>query len=204
MTVSVKIQRIVGPVNGKNMTEVATVEGDGMVQKDVKANLAVAGEITTRTDDNTVNVTFEAGHGFVDGDRVDIFWEVGGVPGCRYGIAIDMTGDVGLLDGGAGDNFPVLNTEVTVCKCRAEAFNVIGNNMQLLGLYMSGRGNIIVADAVPNAHHPQIFPLPGQVYEWYTGNGVTNPLAGDTVTQIFVSQASTTTQADCRAIALVN
>lgn len=204
MSVSVKLQKITGPVNSKNMTESVTVTGDGLVQKDVQANLAKAGTLTTRTDDDDGVITMGAGHGFVDGDRLDIFWDVGGVKGSRYGITADMTGDLLTVTGGAGDVLPADESPVTVCKCKSESFNVIGNNMQLLSLYMSGRGNIIIADAVPAAHHPQVFPNNAQVYQWYVDSGITNPLAGDTVTQIFVSQASTTTAADCRAVALVN
>src|SRR5688572_26126622 len=72
--------------------------------------VAVAGVLTTRTDDDTGVITTTSAHGLQVGDRVDIYWDVGirrGMLVSAVGSATTITVGTGVGDVGAGDVFPI-------------------------------------------------------------------------------------------------
>ena len=76
-------------------------------------------QITTRTDNDTAVLTFHGGNNAIsDGDTVNVHWVVGGAAGRRTAMTVssisyDTTGQVIIsLDGGAGHNFPAVNSDV--------------------------------------------------------------------------------------------
>ena len=67
----------------------------------------------TKTDANTGTATLASGHGILQDDKVDVFWD-GGV---RYNMdAITVAGNDVTVDGGAGDDLPASDTTMVLCK----------------------------------------------------------------------------------------
>jgi hypothetical protein len=108
----------------------------------------------------------------------------GGVKGHRRGVTVGTVASLSVpIDGGAGDNLPTNLTAVTACVPTEEEFLVTGNNVQYIAAKASRRGIIVFADASNVEKHYIATELEGSStvngggYQWFTGNGVTNPLA---------------------------
>jgi hypothetical protein len=97
-----------------------------------------AGELTARTDNDTGTVTLATGHGQVSGTYT-VFW----AGGKRYNMTGVVTGDTIALDGGAGDNLPVLNTDVVIDEQEEMDFDFIDSDVQLLTASATRRGLVI-------------------------------------------------------------
>src|SRR5689334_13440236 len=96
---------------GSQSSNSSSISADGKVARNPTVPAAVqGGTLTGRTDNDTGIVTMPAGHGFVTSDKVDIYWNVAGVLGSRSGMTATVAGNAVTVDGGQGDNLPVLNT----------------------------------------------------------------------------------------------
>lgn len=179
-------------VDGRTYTRATTVAADGITLKE-KTALAAAktGQLTTRTSSSVGTLTMDSGHGFTTGARLDIYWTEGGVKGHRRGVTIGTVATNSVpFSGGTGDNLPTNLTAVTAQIPAEEEFLVTGNNAQYILAKSSRRGLVVFADASDVELAAVTTELEGSTgggYQWYTGNGVTNPLAGDTVAKVFFS-----------------
>jgi hypothetical protein len=179
-------------VDGVTYTQAASVDADGVVRK---GNTAVAvakvGQLTTRTDNDTGTLTMNASHGITTGVRLDVFWVEAGVRGARRGMTVGTVSVNSVpVDGGAGDNLPTNLNAVTAQVPTEEAFAVTGNDVQFIFAKASKRACVVFADASNvelHAIEEEISGASGGGYQWYAGNGVTNPLAGDAVAKVFYS-----------------
>jgi hypothetical protein len=113
---------------GKTFLQQRTITTDGNVTKDPTLAVAKVGELTTRTDNDTGTVTMVAGHGFITGNRVDLYWS----GGHRYGMTVTVTVNSVVFDGGTGDNLPVVNTDITAMKPQLETFPVVAADLGAL------------------------------------------------------------------------
>lgn len=150
---------------------------------------ATTGTVTARTDNDTGSVTLATGHGITTGGKLDIYWSESGVRKRRINMTVGtVAGDVVPLDGGTGDNFPALTTAVTAMRPQTEAVAVTGDNVVYFGAKSSRWGSVYFLDGSGNllAQFQLNDSDSGGSYIWYTGSGVTNPLAGlTTVTLAF-------------------
>ncbi len=72
---------------------------------------SVAGELSTRTDNDTGVLTLSAMHGVMSGNTVNVFWE----DGSRLGMTVGTVSVNNVpIDGGTGDNLPASSSEVNV------------------------------------------------------------------------------------------
>lgn len=109
------------------------VECDTVIEsKTTMAALAAAktGTLSTRTDDDTGEITLSTGHGITTGMIVDIYWS-GGV---RYGVTVGTVAGNAVPFGGeggegAGDVLPIQTTAVTVCEQTEINLNFDGDDM---------------------------------------------------------------------------
>jgi hypothetical protein len=171
------------PANGK------------LTEKSGATALAAAkiGALTTRTSDTVGELTMNVGHAITTGQRLDIFWDVGGVKGARRGVTV---GTVSVnqvpFSLGAGDNLPADESAITAQVPAEEEFLVTGNNVTVILARATRRACVVFADASNAELHAIEGELDGTSttgngYQWYSGNGVTNPLAGDAVAKVFLS-----------------
>lgn len=166
-----------------------TVDGDngGLGQPTVTA--ALPGVLTTRTDANTGVVTADggSGHGVATSDKVDVYWD----GGRRRNMTATVAGAAITLDGGAGDDLPVVNTEVTFKEPQVETHAFDGDDCLGFGVNAPDYPTTVVFQ---QADGTEIFAVEldgSDSYVWSSESAVTNPLAGVNVGQISYSHGST-------------
>jgi hypothetical protein len=155
-----------------------------VVQESVLA--AQPGVLTTHTDSTHGTLTMtNSGHGIITGQRIDLYWATGQTfnvtVGTVSGTSVPITLSTGTL--------PIATTPIVVGIATETLIAVTGNNLSAM-LYVAppGVGAYFVTDtsgADVNAQY--VYGANGGSYNWYTGNGITNPLAGDTIISIWMS-----------------
>ncbi len=155
---------------------------------------AKIGQLTTRTDNNTGVLTMVTGHGVTTGMRLDVYWTTGS----RRGVTTVVSGDAITIDLGAGDNLPTNLTAVTAQVPAEEAYALSGDDLDFIFARASRRSLVVFADAAD----AELFAIVGELggttggaYQWRdptaapaaSDGGVTNPMAGDAIAKVFVS-----------------
>lgn len=178
-------------------------ESDGGICYDPTIPHGYAGELTTRTDNNTGEVTMEPGHGITPGMVVDIYWD-GGV---QYGVTVGASSTDDLpIDGGVGDNLPTQGTEVIVSPVVEVNVAIDGDELSLLGIqqqfanltdtspghiaFRDGTSSLVAAISLDGTN-PQT---------WDIGGGAANPFTGNPITKALCSNGST--ENDCVLVIL--
>lgn len=183
-----------------------TVTGNRLERVSPAVPAAKTGTLTTRTDNDTGTLTMTAGHGFVTNTRVDVFWNSGA--NYRRNMLPTVTGDSVVVDGGAGDVLPAVNTPVTAMVPAAYDFSVIGNNVKALSVSGERAGVVVFQD---NANTPA--DIATAVYRigasaaaqiWDDQSGVTNPLANTTTAKATFSHWDSSQAVNMKAAAIVN
>lgn len=168
-----------GVLDSVSRGRTTTITAD--VSLKVRKTLAAAktGQLTTRTDNDTGTLTMTGGHGIITGDFLFVFWD----GGSRRAVAGTVATNSVPIDLGAGDNLPVNLTNVTVQVANSESAIMTGNNVTAIQFYAPRRGSIQITDASDVELDAQTVEA-GSAYIWYSGSGVTNPLAGDAVAKV--------------------
>jgi len=182
---------------GKTYKSNVTVSADGVTQKDPEVPAAKVGQLTTRTDNDTGVVTMTGGHGFITGDKIDLYWS----GGSRVRMAATVAVNAVTLDGGSGDVLPANLTAVTAMKARVEDFVVTGDNVVGITANFPTQGSIVFANSDDSFTYPVRTDDAG-AWIWYTGSGVTNPLAGESITKVYFSHADATSSQTITVAAL--
>lgn len=182
-------------IAGVSYSQAISATGTNVERATPTVSAAKAGSLTTWTDANTGTFTMDPGHGFTTSDLIDLFWS----GGSRRNMTATVTGDSVVLDGGSGDNLPVVSTAITAmlptqvafsadatstgvavaANCPVNGWVVFRNSTTVLVAYQ------IRADILSNV--------------WVTGLG-TNPLASLAVTNVLFSHASTSSQTMAAAV----
>jgi hypothetical protein len=177
---------LIGSLAGVSIQSNITRSGDGQIAHEVPLPAAIAGVVTTRTSNVAATLTLAAGHGLAVGDIIDVYW----AGGRRYNVRVDtVTGnDVAFDDTptAAGDNLPAQAAAIAVGKQVAIDTNFDGDQVVLILASAERRcnfsfedvGNAILAARELQANEP---------WYWANGQGVTNPLAGNPVDEVKVS-----------------
>ncbi len=176
-------------VDGTTYTKQLISSGVTLVKVTPTVAAAPAGTLTTRTDANTGVATMESGHGILTADVVDVFWS----GGSRTGMTATVASLAVTVDGGSGDDLPVLTTALRVKVPESVAFVVTGDNVTRLVINADVTGYVTIYD---NAGTP-VAVLAAEVgandaYMWSASTGVTNPLASDVTTTARFSHGETT------------
>lgn len=163
-------------------------------QKSVPA--AKTGTLTTRTDNDTGELTMTAGHGITTGQRLDVYWTdpTTGEEFVRYGMTVGTVATNAVpIDGGGGDNLPVQDTAVRAMVPQSEDITVVGANVQWLTIYSRQGGTIVYTQSNSTyIHHFQLEPLVLLEFakSWTTSDGTTNPVTGVTIGKIYLSHGN--------------
>lgn len=152
---------------------------------------AKAGTLTARTDANTGEFTLAA-HGFLATQRVDAYWDIGGVKGHRRGMTVGViAGNVVPIDGGAGDDLPADESPIILARSYEYDFRVDGNDLVGLVFYGDARSIFVLAIADGTEQYAIHFPDLAQAKAWWAASGDVNPVAGDVIAKLFMSHADT-------------
>lgn len=173
-----------------SITGALTKSDEGAVQQDVEIPAAAEGTLTTRTDDDTGVCTVDAGHGITDADYVDVYW-AGGV---RYGMDVTATTATTIsVDGGSGDVLPAVDAAVFVGKRYNLDCDFDGDQLAMIGMKIATttRGHAeFTTNADANIWEKEL--VEGELWNWVSGLGATNELAGNDVGKIKVSNGTDT------------
>jgi hypothetical protein len=174
--------------SGLSFASLVTVDSDAAIPVQLTLAAAKTGTLTTRTDDNTGELTLESGHGVTTGQRIDVYWSTGK----RYGMTVGTVAALVVpIDGGAGDNLPIATTAMTAQVPEEVAFSVVGNSLKALAAYATRRSMVTLADGSSNHLNVELDASgPDQIYTWTDQDGTTNPVSGDTLTKTFLSNGS--------------
>lgn len=155
----------------------------------------IAGELTTRTDNDTGVVTVASGHGVVDTDTVDLYTSAGVLIRKDMDVTA-VTSTTISIDAGTGSNLPTVNDPVVISEQKTVNTSIDGDAIQILGLCLeiagaTGNGRVLFEDAagddIADISLTANLPL---VYN--VAAGQTNPLTGDPITVARVSNGNTT------------
>jgi hypothetical protein len=162
--------------------------GDATAEVDLLPG--AAGELTTRTDDDTGTVTMDAAeHGIETGDVVDVYWS----GGRRFGVTVGtVAGTAVPIDAGAGDNLPITTTEIVVVKQQQVNITIDGDNSSIVALSLEPvdpnstlPGHVDLQDATSasietiniTANAPLVYDVAALSSNPFTGNVITKALA---------------------------
>jgi hypothetical protein len=176
-------------LDGRIYNQQITVESTSIVRKEVELAAAKTGTLTTRTDANTGTLTMTAGHGITTGAIVDIYWVVAGITYCHRNVTVGTVATNSVpIDSGIGTDLPAAATAVTVMVQTVVEFRFDGTDAKVIAATANAAGASVTFAGADNAEDWNInITQTGQVKEWYQGNGETNPVEGDVITQAFVT-----------------
>jgi hypothetical protein len=152
---------------------------------------AKVGALTTRTSDTAGELTMEAGHGITDGQVIDIYWiDVDGVSHCAYGATVGTVATNAVpFTGAAGDVLPADEYDVTACVQTEIDADFDGDKLEMIAAgstllshvtFKESDGTVILATLL----------LANEGWSWVSDQGVANPLTGDPVGSIAISNGN--------------
>lgn len=192
---------------GKQFNYAKTITADNALVSD-PASIAAAktGTLTTRTSDTAGTLTMDSGHGFTDGQVIDIYWADGQCTEATIGTV--ATNSVPFT-GATGDVLPLADTAITAMVQRSEPFSAVDGDIQALCVAASGGvacsvtfyasggsavGAVRVRPAVSGASLD---------YVWDVNNGANVPVSND-VASIGMTHADSASARQVTCLALVN
>lgn len=173
-----------------------TRTNSGSIALEDTLSAAKSGTLTTRTDNNTGTLTMAGGHGITDGQIIDIYWS-GGVQR-TVTVGTVSTNSV-PIDGGIGDNLPIATTAITAVVQKAINLAIDGDNADIIAIVLETvdktlrtAANVQFLDAAADVI-AEIDLVTNVPQVWDIEGGSANPFAGDPITNLKASQASTST-----------
>lgn len=156
---------------------------------------AKTGSLTTRTDDDTGELTMSSGHGITTGQVIDIYWN-GGV---QYGVTVGTVAtNVVPIDGGIGDNLPAQGTAITAVVQSSINLAIDGDNADVVSIMLETvdkslrtAAHVQFRDAA-NDEIAEIDLVANIPKVWDIAGGSSNPFTGDPITNLKASQANST------------
>jgi hypothetical protein len=171
-------------LGGKTYNEARTVESDKVLSIEKTLPAAKAGDLTTRTSDTVGELTMDVGHGFVDGDLIDLYW----AGGSRRSVVVGTVAVNAVpISGGLGDNLPADESEITAMVQTEEAFNFDGDNVKALVFSATAPATLILAGDDDVEDFARVFKEANAAYGYRADGPDVNPIAGDDVTKVFLS-----------------
>lgn len=151
---------------------------------------AQPGVLTVRTNNTSGSLTMtNAGHGIITGQRIDLYWTGGQCYGAIAGTVAGTVVPIASVSGGSV--LPAAATAINVGIPQQRTLAITGNNLSALLLASAVAGYVVFSSVAP-ADLLAVYLTAGIAYDWFTGNGVTNPLAAVTVATVWVSHGTTT------------
>lgn len=167
---------------------IVSVTDDILINDQPSVLAAQPGTLTTRTNNTSGSLTMtNSGHGIVTGQRVDLYWAGGQCYGAVVGTVSGTTVPIASVSGGS--NLPIATTAITVGIPTQRLIAVTGNNLSALLLACTVSAYVVFDSSAP-ADLAAMYLTAGVAYNWFTGNGITNPLAGVVVASVWVSHSS--------------
>lgn len=160
---------------------------EGQISQDVVLPAADDGELTTRTSDTAGTLTMESGHGISTGDEIDIFWTASGVAKCARGATVGTVAGLSVpFTGASGDALPTLNSDVTADERVEVNTDFDGDDVLMVAMKSTRKGHFDFQDSGSATLHQAKF-IADEPWFWVSDTGASNPLTGNPVDKLFLS-----------------
>jgi hypothetical protein len=182
-------------IAGVTFAQNRSVASEAVIAQERTIPAAQAGSLTTRTSTSVGTITMSSGgHTITTGARVDLYWTEAGVKGCRRGVVVGTVAGTSVpITAGSGDNLPTNLTALTVA-LPITLLTAI-NGSKLVALFFGApeaQTQFVMCSGASTEEYARNLGQ-GAVDYWDSGQlGVTNPIAGDTITLTFVSHGDAT------------
>jgi hypothetical protein len=164
-----------------------TVQAKGMEVKRVELPAAKSGTLTTRTSATVGTITGLTGHGIITADVIDVYW----TGGSRRGVVVGTVATNSIpISGGSGDDLPVATTALTFAKVQSEPLLLDGSSVVAIAIYAAQRATVVFNTSGPTEAYARVVPA-GTLWTFVAGQGDANPITGDAITTLGLTQDST-------------
>lgn len=183
---------------GKTYSHQETLASAGLEGVEAEIPVAKAGELTTRSDDNTGTITMDSSsHGITTGATVDLYWD----GGQRRGVTVGTVSGASLpFDLGSGTVLPAEDTVINVAVVQEYTVSIDGDDIEsLLATAEFTRCQVVLLEG--STEHLAIHLDANAAYEWLSTGPITNPIAGDPIDTIRITINDTATARKARVAA---
>lgn len=159
------------------------------IQQSIEVELAagIAGELTTRTSDTAGVFTVGSGHGVTTSNKISVFWD----GGACYNCTVSATGATSItINAATGDVLPAAETDVIIGVEATHLFSLDGDTLKVLAVSCPNR-SIIQIKETTSVELAYVMAA-GEGRLWISEHDVTNPIVGDAIDNIVVSNGQTT------------
>jgi len=188
---------IIGSVGGVTVQGSVSRTEEGQISQEVSLPAADAGTLTTRTSDTAGTLTMDdANHGISTGEVIDIFWtDANGNQKCAYGATVGtVTGTSVPFTGASGDALPAVDSSVTADVVVEANVDFDGDDLAIILLASNRAGHFDFQDSGSVSLHQAVL-LAGEPWLWFSDMGYSNPLSGNPVDKLFLTNADSSNSA---------
>lgn len=186
MTTKVNLNTTVG---GVQFAQLRNVSSEASLVQERTVPAAQSGTLTTRSSNTAGTITMASGsHTVTTGARVDLYW----TGGCRRGVTVGTVSTTSVpVSGGSGDNLPTQGDPIKVSIPVSFSTPLTGNKVKALLLGApEARSQFVLCSSGNTEELAKTVPQ-GGVFAWDSGSLETNPIAGDTIVNTFISHDDT-------------
>lgn len=184
---------ITGSVGGITIQGQAARTAEGQISQEVSLPVAEGGQLTTRTSDTAGTITMDsAEHTIQTGDAIDIFWTASGVLECAYGATVGTVDGTSVpFTGAGGEVLPEEDYDVTVDEIVEVNTDFDGDDCEIIMLQSNRQGHFNFVDSDTASLHQAVMEA-SEPWHWFSSMGYANPLTGNPVDKLLISNASET------------
>ena len=160
----------------------------GQISHEVTPAAANAGTLSTRTSDTAGTLTLGASHDISTGDVIDIYWS-GGV---AYGATVGTVSGTSVpFTGASGDVLPAEDSAITADEQIEINTDFDGDDMSMLAVVSTLRGHVCFCEDDGTVLAAQELTA-NEGWTWASDTGVTNPLTGNPVGKVLLTNGAST------------
>ena len=191
----------VASIAGLSIQSTTSRTASGQISHEVALPAADAGELTTRTDDTDGELTMGSGsHGISTGDVIDIYWD-GGV---AYGATVGTVSGTSVpFTGASGDALPAVSTDVNADVQVELDTDFDGDKMEMIVMAGSSRGHFDFQDSGSASLEAGELQA-NEPWQWVSDTGTSNPLAGNPVDTLKLSNGDASVAATVKLALIYN
>lgn len=174
---------ITGAIGDLALNSVVSRDASGVIRHKITLPAAKAGTLSTRTSDTAGTLTMEAGHGIVDSDVIDIYWDGGRAYGATVGTV--ATNEVPFT-GASGDVLPTVDSDITAQVQQEIDTDLEGDLLVAMAALCGEKACVGFMEVA--ARSLTLDLVESEAYWWVDDQLAANPLDSLTITSAVVTQ----------------
>jgi hypothetical protein len=177
---------------GVSINKSVVRSADGAIGYEIALPAAKVGQLTTRTDAETGELTMVEGHGIASADVIDLYWATGARYGITVGTVSGETVPIGADNSGTGDDLPTNLTAITAAVQVEANVAIDGDNLSVLVICLdtpeaAGKGQVDFLSDSPasveqldlQANVPRAYDIDGGAVNAFTGDPIVSLVASN-------------------------